>query len=118
MPDPASCSTIEEVQSTQAANDAVDKLNTLTNRKRKRGEYGLYDAEQRAKIAKLAIDIGQKTRCRHMGYSFRLAARVLFYAPSHRQDSTYHDLCYTSRGALAGMRNRSMGPPNEGTIRR
>ena len=39
------------------------------------------------------------------GYSFRLAARVLLYAPSHRQDSTY--LCYTSRGALVGMRNRS-----------
>ena len=31
-----------------------------------------------------------------MGYSFRLAARVLLYAPSHRQDSTYHGLCYTS----------------------
>ena len=28
----------------------------------------------------------------------RLAARVLLYAPSHRQDSTYHSL-YTSRGA-------------------
>ena len=24
------------------------------------------------------------------------------YAPSHRQDNTYHGLCYTSRGALAG----------------
>ena len=34
--------------------------------------------------------------------SFRLAAKVLLYAPSHRQDSTYHNLCYTSRGALAG----------------
>ena len=41
--------------------------------------------------------------CRHIGYSFRLTARVLLYAPSHRQDSTYHSLCYTSRGALAGM---------------
>ena len=30
---------------------------------------------------------------------------VLLYAPSHRQDSTYHSLCYTSHGALAGMRN-------------
>ena len=30
-----------------------------------------------------------------MGYSFRLTARVLLYAPSHRQDSTYHSLCYT-----------------------
>ena len=43
-----------------------------------------------------------ETRCRHMGYSFRLAIRVLLYALSHRQDNTYHGLCYTSRGALAG----------------
>ena len=41
---------------------------------------------------------------------FRLTARVLLYAPSHRQDNTYHGLCYTSRGALAGMRNSLMGP--------
>ena len=26
----------------------------------------------------------EETRCRHMGYSFRLAVRVLLYAPSHR----------------------------------
>ena len=45
--------------------------------------------------------VRNETRCRHIGYSFRLAARVLLYAPSHRQDSTYHGLCYTSRGALA-----------------
>ena len=49
--------------------------------------------------------VRKETRCRHIGYSFRLAARVLLYAPSHRQDSTYHGLCYTSRGALAGTRN-------------
>ena len=30
---------------------------------------------------------------------------------SHRQDNTYHGLCYTSRGALDGTRNSSMGPP-------
>ena len=29
---------------------------------------------------------------------------VLLYATSHRQDNTYHSLCYTSRGALAGTR--------------
>ena len=46
-----------------------------------------------------------------MGYSFRLAARVILYAPSHRQDSKYHGLCYTSREALAGTRNSSMDPP-------
>ena len=53
----------------------------------------------------------EETRCRHMGYSFRLAARVLLYAPSHRQDSTNNDLYYASRGALARKRDSSMGPP-------
>ena len=43
---------------------------------------------------------------------------TLLYAPSHRQDSTYHGLCYNSSGALAGTRNSSMGPPHEGSIRR
>ena len=60
----------------------------------------------------------KETRCRHIGYSYWLTARVLLYAPSHRQDNTYHGLCYTSRGALAGTRNSSMGPPHEGSIRR
>ena len=50
--------------------------------------------------------VRKETRCCHMGYSFRLVARVLLYAPSHRQDSTYHGVCYTSRGALARMRNK------------
>ena len=62
--------------------------------------------------------VRNETRCRHIGYSFRLTARVLLYAPSHRQDNTYHGLCYTSRGALAGTRNSSMGPPHEESIRR
>ena len=59
----------------------------------------------------------EETRCRLIGYSFRLTARVLLYAPSHRQDNTYHGLCYSSRGALAGTRNSSMGPPHEGSTR-
>ena len=59
--------------------------------------------------------VRKETRCCHMGYSYRLTARVRLYAPSHRQDSTYHGLCYTSRGALAGTRNSSMGPPHEGS---
>ena len=53
--------------------------------------------------------VRKETRCRHIGYSYLLTARVLLYAPSHRQDNTYHGLCYTSRGALAGTRNSSMG---------
>ena len=32
--------------------------------------------------------VRKETRCHHIGYSFRLAARVLLYAPSHRQDNT------------------------------
>ena len=60
--------------------------------------------------------VRKETRWRHIGYSFRLTARVLLHAPSHRQDSTYHSLCYTSRGALPGIRNSSMGPPHEGSI--
>ena len=52
--------------------------------------------------------VRKETRCRHIGYSYRLTARVLLYAPSHRQDNTYHGLCYTSRGALAGTRNSSL----------
>ena len=58
----------------------------------------------------------EETCCRHIGYSFRLAARVLLYSSSHREDNTYHSLCYTSRAALVGTRNSSMGPPHEGSI--
>ena len=36
--------------------------------------------------------VRKETRCRHIGYSYRLTARVLLYAPSHRQDNTYHSL--------------------------
>ena len=61
--------------------------------------------------------VRKEIRCCHIGYSYRLTAMVLLYAPSHRQDNTYHSLCYTSRGALAGTRNSSMGPPHEGSIR-
>ena len=52
--------------------------------------------------------VRKETRCRNIGYSYRLTARVLLYAPSHRQDNTYYGLCYTSRGALAGTRNREL----------
>ena len=58
--------------------------------------------------------VRKETCCLHIGYSYWLTARVLLYAPSHRQDNTYHSLCYTSRGALAGTRNSSMGPPLNG----
>ena len=53
--------------------------------------------------------VRKETRCRHMDYSFRLAERGILYA--HDRIAHYHGLCYTSRGALAGTRNSSMGPP-------
>ena len=62
--------------------------------------------------------VRKETRCHHIGYTYQLTARILLYTPSHREDNTYHSLCYTSRGALAGTRNSSMGPPHEGSIRR
>ena len=60
----------------------------------------------------------EETHCHHIGYSFQLPARVILYASDHRQNNTYHSLCYTSRGALVGTGNISMGPPHEGLIRR
>ena len=36
---------------------------------------------------------------------------TLLHAHSHRQHSTYHSLCYTRCGALAGMIYSLMGPP-------
>ena len=44
----------------------------------------------------------------HMNLAFQLAAEVLLYTPSQRQDSTYDDFCYTNRGTLAGTKNSSM----------
>ena len=41
------------------------------------------------------VIVRKETRCHHIGYSFQLTARVLLYAPSNRQDSTYHSLCVT-----------------------
>ena len=51
----------------------------------------------------------------YVGFLCFLLARFL---DNGRQDGTYHGLCYTSRGVLAGTRNSSMGPLHEGSIRR
>ena len=48
----------------------------------------------------------RKETCFHfIGY---IEAKNILYAPSHGQDSTYHNLCYTRCGTLAGTRNSSM----------
>ena len=46
----------------------------------------------------------EETCCCHMGYTFQLAARVIYmHHPTVR--IAHHSLCYTGCGALAGMRN-------------
>ena len=57
----------------------------------------------------MVTDQSDSERGNDMGYSFWLAAKGLIYAPSNRQDSTYHGICYTSRGAPAVITNSSMG---------
>ena len=59
-------------------------------------------------VGRMVKDHSDSERGNLHGYSFQLAARVLLYASSHRPDNTYHSLCYTSYGALPGMRNSSM----------
>ena len=62
----------------------------------------IYDVRHMIKTTLVARE---ETRCRHMGYSLRLAAMVLLYAPSKRLDNTYHGFCYISRGTLVGTGN-------------
>ena len=46
----------------------------------------------------------EETSCFHsMDYTLLLIARDILYAPSHRQDNTYHDFCYTICGSLVEM---------------
>ena len=49
--------------------------------------------------------VKKETRCRHIGYSFRLAARVLYM--HHPTDRITHTTA--SRGALAGTRIAQWG---------
>ena len=67
-------------------------------------------------LLRTILIVRKETRCHHRGYSYRLTARILLYTPSHRQDNTYHGLCYTSRGALAGTRNSSIDPMTHRTM--
>lgn len=66
MPDPNECRNNEEAMILECANSAVEILiddspansPCSTPRKRKRGNYNYLDDEQRAKIAKLAVENG------------------------------------------------------------
>ena len=39
-------------------------------------------------VVRKILIVRKETCCHHIGYSYRLAARVLLYAPSHRQNNT------------------------------
>ena len=45
---------------------------------------------------------------------FLISSKVSFICIISQTDNTYHGLCYTSRGALAGTRNSSMGCRKDG----
>ena len=61
----------------------------------------------------MASDYGENQRRNPLpllhGLLLRLAARDLLYAPSHRQDSTYRVLCYTSLSLSHDWRNKGCG---------
>ena len=42
---------------------------------------------------------------------FLISSKGFLNALSHLHESTYHHLCYTSRGTLDGTRNSTMVPP-------
>ena len=52
------------------------------------------------------------------GLLLPISSKGSFICTIPQTHCTYHGICYTSRGALAGTRNSSMGPPHEGSIQR
>ena len=69
-------------------------LKNISERERERERWGVGGEEGRKKPAATTT-----------WGTLQLAARDLLYAPTHRQDSTCHGLCYSSRGAPTGTRN-------------
>jgi hypothetical protein len=51
----------------------------------------------------------EETRCRHMDYSYRKAARDLVYKGQY----IYHDLCYSSPWGLVGAGENPNGSSEE-----
>ena len=65
------------------------------------------DSERGIPWATVLIWVGEPFSCPYplkvRAISFQLAAKDLLYGPSHRKDTSYLGLCYTSCRALAGM---------------
>ena len=80
--------------------------------KRREGNVLFSDALQYYIYGYMASDSESENLLPPHTLFFPISSKGSFiYTPSHRQDSTNHGLCYTSRGALAGTKNSSMGPP-------
>ena len=76
------------------------------------GEAELFTCPYPLKVhARPPRDQRVATQSMFSGQYFQLSARDVLHAPCHIQDSTYDNLCDTHHGALAGMRNSSVGPP-------
>ena len=77
--------------------DSPCVISSITDNKREREMFYLTTHSTHCIYGYMASDIWlrtilivrKETRCRHIGYSYWLTARVLLYAPSHRQDNTY-----------------------------
>ena len=51
------------------------------------------------------LEVRKKTHCCHLSYSFRLAARVLLYAPERERNVLYNDTLNTFYLQLYGVRH-------------
>ena len=68
-------------------------------------------------MVKVQSDSDEETRCRHMGYSFQLAARVLLYASSQTGYHIPRPLLHQSLSTGSTMKDRSDDPSHhEGTL--
>ena len=71
LPDPRNAETPEKAENMVHANAEVEKILTT---KRKRGEYNHYDSEQRAKMARYAVEHGVASAAKH--FSGKLSKNV------------------------------------------
>ena len=78
-----------------------DCLNTFTliqgRKERNVLFYGYMASDIRESTTQI---VREETRCGHMGYTFRLTARVILYAPYHRHST---GICETVCGPLVGI---------------
>ena len=92
-------------------------VETMTNTILIHSTYSAYWVFSAFHFAFIFIDFCFQYQCINTSFVLRSIVVILIInklcAPSHRQDSTHHGLCYVSRGALTGTRSSSTSPPWE-----